>query len=138
MTVCTVPIEHLSGIWPLARPHIARALDRDKAQRYLPNDVLALLLKGSVRLWVSWNEQEKSVEAAMITEIIEYPLLRELKIWLVGGRNMMAWGREARDLFELYGREHGCSIMSGALRKGWLKIGGAGYEQTGIMFEKRL
>lgn len=138
MTVCSVPVEHLSFIWPLARPHIARALLRDKAQRFLPSDVLDLLLKGSVRLWVAWNEDKQAVDAAMITEIIEFPRLRELKIWLVGGTNLAAWGREARDLFELFGREHGCAVMSGALRRGWLRIGGPGYEETGIMFEKRL
>lgn len=125
-------------IWPHARPFIAAALTRDGGGRYEPADILAALLRGVVRLWISWNDTSKRVEAAVVTEIIDYPRLRELRLWLVGGGNLAAWGRPMRDLLEEFARNQGCHVVTGGLRKGWLRIGGPGWRQTGITFEKRL
>ena len=141
MTVCSVPIEHLSAIWPLARPYIAKALARDASGRYEPQDVLNYLLAGYVRLWVSWNTEEKAVEAAIVTEIKQYPRLRELHIWLIGGRNMNAWAKEGLELVEAYARAHDCVLATGAMRRGWARVGlnaTGGCRETGVSLEKRL
>lgn len=138
MTVCCVPIEHLPFIWPLARPHLEKPLSRQKVRRYELPDILEGLLNGTGRLWVSWNEDQKAVEAAIVTEIIKYPRISELRLWLIGGRNMKAWGIEARDLLETFARDMGCGVMTGGDRKGWVRFGGEGWEETGVTFEKRL
>ena len=133
-----VPFCDLLTLWPQVEPLVARALERDEAGRYQPRDILRLLLDCRVKLWVSWNEESQSVEAMTITETIDYPRLRELRIWLVGGRNMRAWVIKTRDAIEEFARATGCHVMTGGLRKGWLRIGGEGWVETGITFEKRL
>lgn len=130
-----MPRDHLHFIWPQARPFIGRALARDAAGRYELVDILDLLLAGKGKLWVSWDG--KVVEAAIVTETVDYPRLRELRIWLVGGRNMKAWVVEARDMIEEYARAEGCAIVSGGMRRGWIRIGGPGWHETGVAFEKR-
>lgn len=136
--VSTVPIEHLSFIWPQARVFIEKALALQKVRRFDAADILNLLLEGKVRLWVSWDPDLKRVEAAIVTEILQYPRMRELLVWLVGSNNMKACAREAYDLLEAFARDSGCAVISGRLRRGWIRIGGAGWYETGASFEKRL
>lgn len=138
MSLCCVPIEHLPFIWPQARPYVAKALDRDGRGCYEPEDVLKALLDGICRLWISWNDEREHVEAAAVTEEIRYPRRVALRLWLIGGENMRAWGRPMRDLLEEYARDRGCDAIEGGMRKGWLRIGGEGWHQTGVTFEKRL
>ena len=109
-----------------------------KVRRYEAADILSLLLDGKVRLWVSWDPELERVEAAIVTEIIQYPRARELLVWLVGSDNMKACAREAYDLLEAFARDSGCSVIGGRLRRGWIKIGGPGWYETGASFEKSL
>jgi len=123
-------------LWPQVKPFVERVLALDRIGRYEPVDILCSLLAGTTQLWISWNPDEKVVEAATITEIINYPRAKELRIWLVSGRNMRAWVFEMRDLLEEFARAHGCAAMTGAMREGWLRIGGAGWKKTGVTIEK--
>ena len=138
MSLCLVPIEHLPFIWPQARPYVAKALARDGRGCYLPEDVLKAIAEATCRLWISWNDERQRVEAAVVTETIRYPRRLALRLWLIGGENMKAWGRPMRDLLEEYARHEGCDAVEGGMRRGWLRIGGEGWRETGITFEKRL
>lgn len=136
---CDVRVEHIPQIWPSVRPFIAMALAREGSARYAPADVLELLLGNKARLWISWNPDARAIEAAAVTDIIVFPRgLKELRIWLVGGRNMRAWVAEMRDMIEAYARANGCAFLSGSMRRGWIRIGGDGWRETGRTFEKRL
>ena len=106
--------------------------------RFEASDVLALLLAGKARLWISWDADEKRVEAAIITEIIEYPRLRELRIWLVGGRDRKAWFDEAETMIAQFARESSCTVMASGGRRGWLRVIGSEWRETGPTWERRL
>jgi hypothetical protein len=134
---CDVPREHLAALWPHVLPHVVRVLEREGSGRFLPEDILALLFDAKARLWVSWNPDERAIEAAVITETVDYPRARALRIWLVAGRNMRAWVREAEAMIEAFARAQGCAFIEGAMRRGWLRVG-HGYKETGLTFEKRL
>lgn len=133
---CAVPTWHIPLFWPHVEDFISRALKRDKYQRYLTEDVLRFLLEERVRLWVAWNEETKAIDAAAVTEIIDYPRIRELRIWLIGGRNMKTWWKQGLDAVEEWGRSMGCKVSSGHMRKGWARLGG--YEITGVSMERAL
>jgi hypothetical protein len=107
----------------------------EKMGRFLPGDVLDRLLCGHAKLWVSWDGEK--VEAAIVTEIVQYPRMRELRVWLVGGRNMKAWVEEAQDILERFAKAYGCGVVCSGGRKGWLRAS-SGYKQTGISFEKEI
>jgi len=125
-------------LWPRVRPFIAAALARDPVARYWPEDVLRCLMEAKGRLWISWDDDKHEVEAAGVTELIQHPRARELRIWLVGGRNLRRWGRPFAELLEQYARETGCNVISGGLRRGWVRVAGSGWKETGSSFEKVL
>ena len=72
----------------------------------------------------------------MVTQIIDYPRLRECRVWLIGGRNMKAWLREFESKVEAYAKSEGCRLMSGGGRRGWCRA--AGYSEDGINLTKEL
>lgn len=103
---------------------------------YRPQDVLALLLKAKARLWIAWDEERAIVIGAVVTEILEYPNgLRELRGWLVGGRDMKEWLTPGMTMLEEYGRANDCKYLTGGFRKGWLRLG---FHETGISVAKAL
>jgi hypothetical protein len=120
--ICGVPIEHLGLLWPQVEPHIAHALDRDAFGRFLPHDVLSSLAKGDAKLWISWNDEERAAEAAMVTEILQFPRCRECHVTIIGGRNKQAWLEPFFETLETYARAQGCTQMSGMGRKGWERV----------------
>jgi hypothetical protein len=91
-----------------------------------------------VQLWVAWDDDARRVDAAIVTEIINYPRLSECRIWLVGGRRMKTWVDAAHAEIEAFARQHGCAFLTGGMRRGWLRIGGAAWRETGISIEKDL
>lgn len=125
-------------MWPHVRGHIGRALKREGSGRYELSDVLTGLLQEKAKLWVAWNSETKTADAAIVTELVDYPRARELRIQIVGGRNMKAWIEEAKDTLEQYARAQGCRFMCGSLRRGWIRIGGDGWHETGCTFQKGL
>lgn len=136
--VCDVPIGHLHFIWPQARQFVVAANDRAGGGRYLPSDIFALLLAGKARLWVSWDASRRRVEAAIITQIIEFPRLKELHIWLVGGEHRGQWFDEAEAMIEAFARAEGCSKIASSGRLGWLRVIGPDWHQTGATWEREL
>lgn len=114
---------------------------RDRAGRYLPVDILDLLLKRDAQLWIVWDD---GVVAAIVTQILIYPRppeptrLKEFRVWIVAGRQMRAWVKDAQMKLEAYAREHGCRVFSGAMRRGWMRVGGPEFYETGVSFEKVL
>ena len=137
-SVVDVPIPNVLEVWPRVKPLVELALDRDPIRRYEPIDVLGAILKGTVKLWIAWNYEANDFDAAIVTEIIKYPRLSTLRIWLIGGRNMRDWIEEAKATLEAFARHYGCAAMEGGNRPGWLRIGGEGWVKTGISYEKRL
>lgn len=136
--VCDVPVEHLSFIWPQARGFVAQALARGGGGRYEASDILDLLLAGKARLWVSWDPERERIEAAIVTETIQYPRLKELHIWLVGGVDRRAWFAEAETMIAAFARADGCSVIASGGRRGWLRCIGPDWRVTGAIWERKL
>lgn len=140
LPICDVPVEHIVAVWPHVRGYIASVLERDGSGRFETSDILAALLRGEAKLWVAWDADRKTAAAAVITEIIVYPRLSECRVWIVGGRpgSLKSWVYATRDMIEDYARAQGCAFISGAMRRGWIRIGGPGWQPTGMSFDKDL
>lgn len=138
--IADVPLGHIIHVWPHVREHIARALDRDETRKYELGDVLDILLQDKAQLWVAWNTETNTADAAAVTEVIQYPRLRELYVWIIGGKpgTLRSWVYDLRNTLEQYALARGCAYLSGAMRRGWIKMGGDGWKQTGVTMAKRL
>lgn len=94
-------------------------------------DIAAGILSGRYQLWAG----EK---AAVVTEIIVYPRLKDLHYFLAGGD--LDELKKMRPHIEEWGVKQGCSRVSLAGRPGWSKtfLKDEGYEPAWFILKKDL
>ena len=138
--VCDVPIAHIHFIWPKVRTYLDNALKRAGGGRFEIYHILPLLLDGKARLWVSFDRENDKIDGAVVTETIQYPCLKECRVWLVGGENLNAWFDEAAQMIEDFAKADGCACVVSGGRKGWIPlVTKRGYVPVGAPpFEKSL
>lgn len=123
----------------MARPFVAAALARDTVERYRIEDVLRALLNATMQLWISWDDEAQQVEAAVVTEIIQYPRARDLNVFIIGGRNIWRWRKPMLELLRWFARDMGCANIRGAGREGLRYFARhAGFTERGCILERRV
>jgi hypothetical protein len=116
---------------------IQDALNFEHVQRYTTDDVLAAVMAEKFALWIAFdpNNRADPIDAAMITEIRQYPQLREYCTVWIGGRRLWSWAREFDRMITEAARSHGCRMMVGLGRPGWRRFG---YKQDGAVMQRDL
>ena len=94
-----VPPKDVGLIWKQIEPLLLKPLEID-GFAYMPKDIFDSLLKKKMQLWISWNVKQNNVEAAIVTEIIDYPRLRSCRYFLAGGTNMKSWFNPIKEQIE--------------------------------------
>jgi len=119
--ILQVPIADLSKAWSLVEPLIHKGLERvDLQDRYTTDSIQKNIRSLDKQLWVATDGQE--IHAALVTSIVEYPTgLRELEVFIAGGKDLDKWMIQAIKTFSAYGKAHQCTSLSGGGRKGWIK-----------------
>lgn len=119
--ILQVPIADLSKAWPLVEPLIHKGLKRVNLQdRYTTDYILKSIRNIDKQLWVATDGQD--IHAALVTSIVEYPTgLRELEIFIAGGKDLDKWMVQAIKTFSAFGKANKCIALSGGGRKGWIK-----------------
>lgn len=109
---------NISAAWPHVAPILAPAVERSGTHTI--EDVRKSLLNGSAQLWLQWTEK---VEAAVVTEIINYPLVSTVRVWL-GGAPEPEKGNWAKlnEMIRDFGRLNKCRFIECVGRDGWLKL----------------
>lgn len=77
-------------------------------------DVERMVENREAQLWTGEN-------SAAVTEIIQYPQIRVLHLWLCGG-DMDEITNQMLPRAEAFARSEGCSRMTTAGRKGWDRV----------------
>lgn len=135
--ISDVPLSHIPFVWPNVHDYVRRALDEDvTGRRYEPGDIRDVVMSGQAKLWVAFDTERHEFDAAMVTEIIDYPQSRECRIWLTGGNNMKLWLEEWVSTVAAYARHHGCARLATCGRKGWLRATNA--KSRGLEMVKEL
>ena len=95
------------------------------------NDIATGVLSGRFQLWPNKN-------AAVVTEIVVYPQLKDLHYFLAGGD--IEELKQMRPIIEAWGKSVGCTRVSLAGRKGWAKtfLKDEGYEPRWFVLAKEL
>lgn len=125
--------EEAARIWHHAEQCLAGTLDLVK-DTHLPHDVLAAILKGEMFLFLA-IEGEKIV-GATVCEIVAYPRMRALRVFLGGGTDMPSWVTPMDEAHQAFARARGCGRMEISGRRGWARA--AGYEEKGRSLVKGL
>jgi hypothetical protein len=115
-----VPPKDVGLIWKQIEPLLLKPLEID-GFAYMPKDIFDSLLKKKMQLWISWNVKTNNVEAAIVTEIIDYPRLRSCRYFLAGGTNMKSWFNPIKEQIEQWAIKNKCQRIELVGRKGWVK-----------------
>lgn len=131
--ITQVPVEDLEFIWSQVVPHIERALDGS----YSTYDILNNIQDNRMQLWISWNNTDKRVEAAFVTEVCDYPQIRTMRWVLAGGNNMEEWLNPLLEKVENWAKKNKCQRLEIVGRKGWTKVL-RDYNPQAVYFVKEL
>jgi len=115
------PIEEVAEKWHEIAPMLRRATTRTGC--YEPIDLLQMSMRGQVGIWVC--EVEGAVQAAIVTEIKQYPRKRVLEVMFLGGGNLPEWLEDAMDVLTAHAKDAGCAHLATLGRPGWARVLGA-------------
>ena len=112
--VALVNPDDVDLVWDEVIPLIEKALLHAEGE-LMPDDIKKHLDTGDLRLWVAF--ENKHVIASMVTEIIQYPRKRIVRVITLAGRGMDMW-YDFLPMLEGYAVRNGCSSLEAWTRKG--------------------
>jgi hypothetical protein len=113
--------------WELHREKLIEAIEYTNGT-HKEDDVLVAILSGALTLWADEN-------GAVVTEIMNYPQIKVLNMFIVAGNLGLLESMEPR-LIE-YAKQNGCKRITGGGRKGWTRSL-PGYSEAGYFMYKDL
>lgn len=116
-TITMIYSTNIMSIWPHVYPLLEPAISI--AETHNMEDLRKALLGGQAHLWVQWKD---GVEAAVITEFINYPRGLWFRLWLAGAAKDVKV--EWEDFFETlvkFGVDNKCAGIEDCGRSGWNK-----------------
>lgn len=121
--------------WEPVRSLVESACSRSGG-RYALLDILHLLLSGRMQLWVAMEGHE--IIAIAITELCNYPQLRECRVLAATGDDARTWDHLIEKI-EAWATQQDCRKIVCITRPGWEKhLKEYGYKKTHIYLEKDL
>lgn len=110
--------ENIEAIWPQIIPLLQPALKI--AETHNIHDVKDAIDFGKAQLWVQWNEG--AVDAAVTTEIVNYPRGTWLRFWLAGAqpKTDILWDKFYESLYN-FAKKHKFVGIEDCGRNGWSK-----------------
>ena len=112
--VFLIEAEDVGLVWDDVVPLIERALQHAEGE-LVPDDIKKHLDKNDLRLWIALEGKETI--AAMVTEIIQYPRKKIVRVITLAGKNMDMW-YDFLPMIEGYAIRNGCSSLEAWSRKG--------------------
>ena len=112
--VALVNSEDIELVWDEVIPLVEKALSHAEGE-LIPSDIRKHLDTGDLRLWVAL--EDKDIIASMVTEIIQYPRKKIVRVITVAGKDMSMW-YEFLPMLEGYAVRNGCSSLEAWTRKG--------------------
>lgn len=120
---------YMPEAWELLRP----AAERNG--HHTEESVRAALLRSDFQLWCAFKGEQMVM--ATITEIAQYPAVRQCIVILCGGKDMDDWLYPCLSAIEAWAKEKDCQRMFIEGRPGWRKAL-PGYSQSNVVLVKDL
>lgn len=134
--VIGVPVGDLDRVWPEVETLIERATATSRGKE-TAFDIRRALRASDAQLWL-WCEAGPPIRACAVTEIVDHPRKRVLRIRICTGEERERWQGRLLDL-EDWARGQGCAGVELIARRGWGRVLRAfGYETTHHLLEKDL
>lgn len=120
MRLIPVTPENLKLAWKDVGKYVEQGLEYTDG-KYAVNDVRALLGEGLLILWVVYNEEKEKAIGCLLTEVLQYPRVKSLSIFLLGGDDFPQIVEVLEDL-KNYARSIECKTIEFYGRAGWEKV----------------
>ena len=116
--VALVSVDKVASIWEEVYPLL------EKAQVYAAGeldtqDFFEMVENGDMQLWIA--EDDGGIFAMMLTEFVQYPRKKVMRIVSIGGKEMNRWMKYFPAL-EAAALSVGCTGFEIFGRKGWLRV----------------
>lgn len=132
--ISAVPCQMVGEAWPAVHHLLKAALD--EGWGFEPADIFQRIAQGECQLWLV--EKDMFIKAAIVTEVLHYPQMRTLNIWLLAGTEFKEFKAAIASL-ESYARHNGCTGMEATGRPGLQKlIKDLGFSKARVTFVKPL
>lgn len=119
--IIRVPPDYLDGLWPVVSLRIEVALRHAQGELNVA-DVLELAKKGEAQVWTINGKDSKQLYGVAVTQVVNYPQMRAVRIVTLGGHSLDKWARNLNDAIEDFAREHGARRLEAFGRKGLVKM----------------
>lgn len=127
-TLAGVPWFQVPDTWDVVEPFVAKCFDKYGEHRWNPDDILQLLIKKDLQLWLV--VEDDAICTVVLTNILCYPRCKELNIFMVSGRRPENWEADVLDNLIEWGKSHGCQYVTSMGRRGFTKMPGWDCRQT--------
>ena len=111
--------DEVPHIWGQVEPLLAKATPYSEGE-VEAQDFAYLIINNEMQLWVSI--EEKSVTAAMVTQVVHYPRKKVLRIIALGGKGLRRMQEKFEPTLEGYAIKAGCSALEAWTRRGLLRL----------------
>lgn len=122
MNITWLNSEDAGKVWPLVEPFLVSALKR-WLPVYFASDLLGMVQKGELQLWIITENNREKLHGAALTEIRNYPRAKIMNIFMLGGKDMPKWKEDFCDAMEMFSRSQGCDFIQATGRRGWSAFG---------------
>jgi len=130
-----IPSTQLADCWNGIKHMVTDACTHSNG-KYEAIDILHALLREHMQLWAIVGET--GISAIVISEIVNYPRIREFRILATTGEGMSDWLHHLAAL-ENWARSQGCQASEAIARPGWEKVlKSENYKRTHIILNKSL
>lgn len=120
MKLIAIQPENIYLAWKDVGKYIEEGLKHADG-KYTMADVKELLASQLLILWVVYNEEKKKAIGCLLTEVLQYPQIKALSIFLLGGEDFSEIVKVLPDVKE-YAKGIGCGSIEFYGRSGWEKI----------------
>ena len=103
----------------MLRPFLQPAIDRTLGELTIA-DVYAVVSKHAAQVWLVYDEEKERVIGVAVTEITQYPGLKALRVFLLGGKRMAEWKDLLDEHFGDFCELEGITRIEVVGRKGFL------------------
>jgi len=104
----------VEALWGDIEPFLVRSLKHAEGE-LVPDDLIPHLDDGKLRVWIAVVDKE--IIASMVTEIIQYPRKKIVRVITLSGKDMDSW-YNFLPLLEGYAISNDCSSLEAWTRKG--------------------
>ena len=119
MQVQRIPAEYVDDVWDVAAPLLAKALAQTYGEFTL-DDIRDSILDGERQLHLIGDLQAPC--AAAVTELVQYPRRRAIRIHLLGGELLNGWKQAFEDHLIAGARNAHAEQIEFIGRPGWARI----------------